>query len=105
MNRADLRFFEPAERTVEPLALRGLACRVSSCLFEGFTQMELQFSGGLLSEGDGDDPGDLGPAAFNDPHDAPNQLGGFAGAGGGFDYEYVVERGRNLLSIGLIRKR
>src|SRR5262245_65599593 len=98
MNRADLRFFEPAERAVEPRALSGFACGVSSCFFEGLTQTELQFTGGLFSEGGGDDPDDLGPAGFNDAHDAPPQLSGFAGAGGGLDEPCVVKRCPNLLA-------
>ena len=103
MNCADLRFFEPPERAVEPVALVG--GRFSSCLFEGLTQAELQLAGGLFREGDGNDPGNFGTAGFDDAHDPPHQLGGFAGAGGGFDYQCVVEHRRNLLSIGLISKR
>ena len=105
MNGADLRFLEPAERAIEPVALLGSACRSSSCLFERLAQTQLQLAGGLFREGNGDDPGHLGAPGFDDAHDTPHQLGGFAGAGGGFHDERVVERCGNLVAIGLIGKR
>ena len=86
-------------RSAEPLA------EAASRLFEGFAQPELQLAGGLFREGNGDNLGDLGPAGFDDADDAADQLGGFAGAGGGFDDERIVERRCNLLAIGLIGKR
>ena len=86
-------------RSADPLA------DAASRFFERLAQTELQLAGGLFREGDGDDPGDFGPAGFDDAHDAPDQLGGFAGAGGGFDDQRVVERRGNLVAIGLIGKR
>src|SRR5262249_2340670 len=59
----------------------------------------------LFSEDAVCDPCDLGPDGFNGSRDTPHQLGGLAGAGGGFNDQCVVKRCRNLLAIGLIRKR
>jgi hypothetical protein len=102
VNGANLGFLESAERAVEPIALRGSAGGSAPRLFEGLAQPELQLASGLFREGNGDDPGDFGPAGFDDAHDAADQLGGFAGASGGLDYQCVIERRSNLVAVSLI---
>jgi hypothetical protein len=104
VNGADLGFFEPAERAVEPVALRGSAFGCRSCPFERLAQTKLELAGGLFREGHGDDPSHFGPAGLDDPDDAAHQLGGFAGAGGGFDNQSLIERRGDLLAILSIDK-
>src|SRR6188474_2863361 len=104
MNGADLRLFEPAERTVQPVTLFRILGRLSSRLFERLAQTKFQLTGRLFCERNSDDSGDLGTAGLDDAHDTPYQLRGFTGAGGGLDDQRLIERGGNLVAISAIRK-
>ena len=91
MDGADLRFFQPAKRVVQPLAFFRSGSRRAARFFELFAKPELQLAGGLLGERDGNDFGHLCAAGFDHPDDAVDELGGFACACGGFDDQRVVQ--------------
>ena len=71
------------------------ACDGGPLAIEPFAQSQLEFARGLLREGDGDNLVDRGASFREDPHDPAHELGRLAGAGGGFDDQRLVERGRD----------
>jgi hypothetical protein len=102
VNRADLRFFEPANSFVQPMAFFRSRSRGAARLFERFAKPELQFARGFFGEGDRHDLRHLGAATFNDADDAVDELSCFSCARGGFDDEGVIERVGDEIAIVLV---
>ena len=65
-------------------------------------QPQLQFAGGLVGERHRDDVIDGSRAAGEHRYDASDQLGGFAGAGGGFHQQAFAERCADALACRAI---
>ena len=105
MDGADLRFFQPAKRIVQPLAFCRAGGRLGARSFELLAQPELQLARGLLGERDGNDFVNLCAAGFDHPDDAVDELGGFACASGGFDDQCVVQIVLDDIAIGIVGKR
>ena len=78
-------------------SFRGIARAV-----EFLAKTKLQFAGGLVGKGDGNDAIDGGEAAGQHGDNARDQLGGFAGAGRGFDQQAFGQRSANALAGGAV---
>src|SRR5688572_10493960 len=101
MNRADVRFFERAERVFESAA-RGRVGRLAARNFEGLAKAQLELAGRLLRKSYGDDPVHLRAVGGENLDNAPDELGRLPGAGRGFDDERLVERIQDRVpSVGI----
>ena len=87
---ADGGFLEMFEGLFEMPALFG--GRLQTRTVETLAKPQLQLSGGFVREGDRDNAVDAGDSGAKDVQDAPDEFGGLAGAGGGFDDEGLGER-------------
>ena len=101
VNRADVGLFEIRERRIERFARDGVL-RAPPLPLERFAQPQLQLARRFFRERDRHELSDARPSGRQDPQDAIDQLGRFAGARRGLDDERVVEVSGDRIAGGLI---
>jgi hypothetical protein len=102
MDRSNARFFQLAERIVEPSFLLDAAGRILPPALDRAAKPQLQLAGRSVGECNCDDAGQDRTSGPDSSHYARHKFAGLAGPGGGFDHEIDVETFADAIPSRLI---